>query len=298
MELGCIGLGRMGKNIVFNLLSKGVTVYAYNRSAGPLKEVAARGAIGAPTLQELSSKLNKPRVIWIMVTAGRAVDDVIASLLPHLDKGDILIDGGNSYFKDSVRRSAELARSGIEYMDIGTSGGLSGALHGACLTIGGKPETYKKVEPLLKLIAVDNGYAYMGESGTGHFVKMVHNGIEYALLQSYAEGFEQLRNAPFDLDLREVSRVWNHGSVIRSWLLELAEQVLKKDPRLEKIAAEIGGGETGAWSVQTALETKVPFPMLAQAISARFESKLSESFAKKFVAALRNEFGGHEVKQK
>jgi 6-phosphogluconate dehydrogenase len=298
MELGFIGLGRMGKNIVCNLLSKGTTVCAYNRSPGPLKEVAAKGAAGFSALPDLAAKLKKPRIIWIMVTAGRAVDEVIKSLLPHLEKGDILIDGGNSFFKDSVRRSVELARDGIEYLDVGTSGGLAGARHGACLTIGGKREIFKKVEPLLKMIACENGYAYVGESGTGHFVKMVHNGIEYALLQSYAEGFEQLRNAPFDLDLREISRVWNRGSVIRSWLLELAQDALKNDPHLEKIASEIGGGETGAWSVQTALETKVPFAMIAQAISARYESKLTESFAKKFVAALRNEFGGHEIKEK
>ncbi|HRZ87061.1 MAG TPA: decarboxylating 6-phosphogluconate dehydrogenase [bacterium] len=298
MELGFIGLGRMGMNIAHNLLSKGVRVVAYNRSPGPVSSIASKGAVAAGSPLDLARKLQGPRTIWIMVTAGEAVDAVIESLLPFISKDDTIIDGGNSYYKDSIRRAEKLAGKGINFLDCGTSGGLEGAAHGACLTVGGPHAVFQKHEELFRLIATGEGYTYMGESGAGHFVKMVHNGIEYALLQSYAEGFQLMRGAPFDLDLHEAARVWNRGSVIRSWLLELAEKMFAKDPHLEKIGGEVGGGETGAWSVETAIELKAPFAMLAQALSARYDSKTNESFANRFVAGMRNEFGGHEIKEK
>ncbi|MFC2149802.1 phosphogluconate dehydrogenase (NAD(+)-dependent, decarboxylating), partial [Candidatus Auribacterota bacterium] len=276
--------------IVFNLLSKKIRVVAFNRSPARVAGVVEKGAEGTSSVEELANKLKPPRIIWIMVTAGKAVDAVIDSLIPHLTKGDIIIDGGNSLFKDALTRGKRLENTGIEFLDIGTSG--------ACLTVGGKKEVFEKVEPLLKKIAVEGGYSYMGPAGAGHFVKMIHNGIEYALLQSYSEGFEQLINGPYKLDLKEIARVWDNGSVIRSWLLELAEDALSKDPNLDKITGEIGGGQTGKWALETALETNSPHAALAHALTVRRGSKGSDAFSNRFIAALRNEFGGHEVKTK
>ena len=298
MQIGFIGLGKMGKNIVCNLLSQKVEVIAYNRSQKPLQEVISAGAIGASSVEDLVQKLNAPRVIWLMVTAGPVVDLFIDQLLPLLSQEDIIIDGGNSFYKDAIKRAEKCAEKSIEYLDIGTSGGLTGARNGACLTIGGKEEVFKKIEPLCKLIAIKNGYGYMGPSGAGHYVKMIHNGIEYALLQAYGEGYEQLKNAPYKLDLKDISRVWSNGSVIRSWLTELAQDAFSKDPNLEKITDKIGGGETGKWAEETAKETNSPHNTLSHAPSVRYNTEEGNSFTKKFIAALRNEFGGHEVQLK
>jgi 6-phosphogluconate dehydrogenase len=233
-----------------------------------------------------------------MVPAGRPVDQVIFDgLLPHLAAGDLVVDGGNSNYKDSVRRSQQLQEKGVEFLDVGTSGGLEGAEHGLSLMVGGPEAAFRRLEPVLQSLAAPGGYGHVGPSGAGHFVKTVHNGVEYALLQCYGEGFELLREGPFKLDLGQVARIWNNGGVVRSWLLGLAQRVLEKDGGLEGLAAEVGGGETGRWAVEAALESGVPFPMVAVALSHRYHSR-RESFAARLVAALRREFGGHPVTPK
>lgn len=297
MNIGYIGLGRMGRNMVLNLLEKGHSVTVYNRSQGAYAELSAAGASTADSLEELTRGLSAPRVIWIMVPAGPPVDEVIDSLLPHLMAGDTLIDGGNSNYKDSIRRGSSLRDAGVEFLDAGTSGGLSGARHGASITVGGSVETFQRVEELFRDASVEGGYLHTGPQGSGHFVKMVHNGIEYAMLQAYGEGLELIHCSPFGVDKHAVADVWNHGSVIRSWLLELAIDALKTDPDLPGIKDEVGGGETGEWTVQALMDMKVPAPVLAMALLMRYRSREAESYSAKFIAAVRNEFGGHEVKK-
>ena len=299
MHVGFVGLGRMGKHMVLRLKAHGFRVAAYNRSPEKVKEIEKSGVPGAYSLSELCQKLEAPRIVWLMVPHGQTVDDMIEKIAPHLSKGDIVVDGGNSHYKDAVRRSKALAEKGISFLDIGTSGGLGGERHGYCFMAGGDAKAYAKVEPVLKVLAAPGGYAHFGPSGAGHFVKMVHNGIEYALLQSYGEGFELLKNSlDFKIDLHRASAVWNRGSVIRSWLLELAEDALSKDGQLEKIGDQVGGGSTGEWTGLAGIEQKTPSPMISTALNARYRTRQKESFAGKTVAALRNEFGGHEVVQK
>ena len=234
-----------------------------------------------------------------MVTAGKPVDIVIEEILPYLKKGDIVIDGGNSFYKDSVRRYNYLKKKSIDFLDIGTSGGLSGARHGACLTIGGDINVFKKIEFVCKFVSAKDGYAYVGPSGAGHFVKMTHNGVEYALLQAYGDGYELLYNGPYkNLDFKKISTTWKNGSVIRSWLVELAEDAFSKDARLSKIEGVVGGGETGTWAIETAKEYNVPFESVKLALKLRKKSQKKPSFSGKVIAALRNEFGGHEVVKK
>ncbi|MBI5176670.1 decarboxylating 6-phosphogluconate dehydrogenase [Candidatus Micrarchaeota archaeon] len=295
MEIGFVGLGRMGRNVVLNLLEKKVRVVAHNRSPEKVREIAKAGAVPAFSPSELCAKLKSPRVIWLMVTAGAPVDEMIAELLPHLRKGDLLIDGGNSFYKDSIGRHDSLRSGGIDFLDVGTSGGLGGARHGACLTIGGEETVFKKAELLFKLVACKDGYAHVGGAGAGHYVKIIHNGMEYALLQAYGEGFEALAQSPYKLDLPKVAKVWQHGSVIRSWLLELAQSALEKDPKLERLEGEVGGGETGRWAIGQAWEAGAPFSSVANAYSARLRSRQKDSFSGKVIAAVRNGFGGHEV---
>jgi 6-phosphogluconate dehydrogenase len=297
LKIGFIGLGRMGRNMVLRLKKNKQGVVAYNRSPEKVKDVMKKGVTGAFTLKELVEKLLPPRIIWIMVPAGDPVDKMITGLLPYLNEGDILIDGGNSNYHDSMRRAEYLKTEGIYYLDVGTSGGLGGEKKGYCLMIGGEKQAYGKVEPLFKVLATKEGYNYVGSSGSGHYVKMVHNGIEYALLQSYGEGFELLKNGPFNLDLEKISKLWQNGSVIRSWLLELAEDAFKKDPQLKKITDFIGGGSTGRWTVEESLKLETPSPMISLALALRFRTRQKESFSGKVVAALRKEFGGHEVKK-
>ena len=237
-------------------------------------------------------------MIWLLVTAGKPVDAVIKELLPYLKKDDIIIDGGNSFYKDSIRRHNFLKKKKIDFIDIGTSGGLAGARHGACLTIGGNKKIFKKIEPICKAVSAKNGYAYVGSAGAGHFVKMVHNGIEYALLQAYGDGFELLFKGPYKLDLRKIAETWQHGSVIRSWLLELAADAFKKDPKLGKIKGIVGGGETGQWAVNAAKEYSISFDSIKLALKLRKKSKRHPTFRGKVIAALRNEFGGHKVVRK
>ena len=299
MKLGFIGLGRMGFNIVLNLKDHKISVVAYNRSPEPTREIKKKKVDAAFSIDELMKKLPKQKIIWIMVTAGRPVDAVIEEILPFLKPNDIVIDGGNSFYKDSIRRFEYLKSKKINFLDIGTSGGLSGARHGACLTIGGDKKIFKKIEPICKAVSAKEGYAYVGSSGAGHFVKMVHNGIEYAMLQAYGEGFELLFNGPYkNLDFEKISKTWKNGSIIRSYLIELAEEVFKKDPKLSKIEGVVGGGETGEWAVKTANEFNVEVGAIKLALDERKKSKQNPRFAGKVVAALRNEFGGHEIVKK
>ncbi len=293
----------MGSNMVLNALDNGVEVVAYNRTPEItnefVKEARSKKLVPVYSLADLCSKLQSPRLIWLMVTAGKPVDAIIEGLLPHLRKSDLLVDGGNSFYKDSQKRYKLLKRRGIHFLDCGTSGGLEGARNGACLTIGGDKKVFKRVEWLFKALACPGGYLYCGLAGSGHFVKVTHNGIEYALLQAYGEGFEMLARGPYkNLDLAAIARVWSHGSVIRSWITELAEKAFAKDSLLDSIRGVVGGGETGEWTLRTAKKFGVEMPELEVALRMRKRSKKKEVFAGKVIAALRNEFGGHEIVRK
>ncbi|HLC79106.1 MAG TPA: decarboxylating 6-phosphogluconate dehydrogenase [archaeon] len=294
MKIGFIGLGKMGFRMCEHLLEKKTNLVLYARNADAMKPLSRKGAIATNSYDEFSKKLGKNKIIFLMITHGKPVDDVIASLLPHLVAGDILIDGGNSFYKDSARRNQELSAKGIEFLDVGVSGGLDGARNGASIMVGGKEEIYKKCEWVFKVLATKNGYGHMGKSGAGHFVKMVHNGIEYSLLQAYGEGYALLEKSDYKLDLEEVTKVYQNGSVIRSWLVDLIAHALKKDPHLEKISGVIGGGSTGEWTMQTAKELGIEMPILEKAIFARKKSQQNPDFSTKIAAALRYEFGGHE----
>ncbi len=296
MELGFIGLGRMGANMVRRLVRDGHRVVAYNRTAEKTREIMTEGAEGAFSLEELVGKLKAPRIIWIMVPAGQPVDDQIAALEPFISKGDILIDGGNSYYKDSIRRGQEVTAKGYHFMDVGTSGGIWGLKVGYCLMIGGEQEIFQHCEPLFKTLAPPDGYGYMGGHGAGHLVKMVHNGVEYGMLQAYGEGFEILNASQYNLDLYKIAHLWNQGSVVRSWLLELAELAFQADPKLAGIKGWVADSGEGRWTVLEAMEHDVPAPIITLSLLERFRSRQDESFSAKVIAALRNQFGGHAVK--
>lgn len=296
MKIGMIGLGKMGYNLALNLLSHQHEVAAYNRSADKIKKIEQEGAIGAYSVEELVQRLdNKPRAIWIMVPAGSTVDRIIDTLVPLLDSGDIIIDGGNSHFKDSMQRYERLKKKGINFLDVGTSGGMEGARYGACTMIGGDSSVFEHLETIFKDISTENGYLYAGPAGSGHFLKMVHNGIEYGMMQAIGEGFEVLQQSGFDYDLQEVARVWSHGSVIRGWLVELIRQAFAKDSHLDGIKGVMQFSGEAQWTVDSALELNVPVPVIATSLFMRFRSVQEDSFTGKVVAALRNEFGGHAV---
>ncbi|HYF95377.1 MAG TPA: decarboxylating 6-phosphogluconate dehydrogenase [Symbiobacteriaceae bacterium] len=296
---GVIGLGRMGGALVRNLHKAGGRAVVYDVNPESIAEMEAEGAKGARSLDGLVELLPEaPRVIWMMVPAGDPVDDVIRELKPHLQAGDVLIDGGNSYFRDSLRRAAELEAIGVDFLDCGSSGGLEGALNGLCLMIGGKQEAFALAEPLFKAISQPGGYAHVGPSGAGHYVKMVHNGIEYGILQAIGEGFELLDAAPYDLDLAQVADLWNHGSVVRSWLMELAARAFRNDAHLDGIRGEVGGGSTGNWAVEEAWKVGVPLPVIAMSYAIRLRSRQGDTMSGKVVAALRREFGGHAVQSR
>lgn len=297
MELAIVGLGRMGGNMVRRLLQGGHRVIAHNRSPEPIREAEAAGAIGAYTPEEVVHHLQPPRVIWIMVPAGDPTEHMIETFRPLLSPGDILIDGGNSYWKDSVRRAERLRQDGIRFLDVGTSGGIWGLEYGYCLMIGGDEEAFKLVEPAFQTLAPQDGYRYVGPSGAGHFAKMVHNGIEYGMLQAYGEGFEILKASPYQYDLAALAKLWNHGSVIRSWLLELAERAFQNDPELSTIRGYVEDSGEGRWTVLTAIEEDVPAPVITLSLQMRFRSRQDDSFAAKVIAALRHEFGGHAVQK-
>lgn len=297
MELGMIGLGRMGANMTERLVEGGHRVVSYDRSPEAIQRVVEKGATGAHSLADFVQQLALPRAIWLMVPAGDPVDQTLEQLLPRLSKDDIVIDGGNSYYKDSIRRAEKLKQSGMHFVDAGTSGGIWGLKVGYCMMIGGEKEIFDKLEPLFQTLAPKDGYAYVGPNGAGHFVKMIHNGIEYGLLQAYGEGFELLRSSDFDLDLGKIAHLWNQGSVVRSWLLELAESAFKKDPKLSSIRGYVEDSGEGRWTVLEAIEKNIPASVLTSSLLARFRSRQEDSFAAKVIAALRNEFGGHAVKR-
>jgi len=293
-----IGLGRMGGNMSERLLKGGHEVVAFDRSPDVTQKYVSQGATGAATLNEVVAKLKAPRVIWIMVPAGKPVDETIAQLLPGLSKGDVIIDGGNSNFHDSMRRAAELKPKGIHFVDSGTSGGIWGLANGYCLMIGASPEAFKLCEPIFKTLAPPDGYAHMGPPGSGHYVKMIHNGIEYGALQAYAEGYEILHaSKDFKLDLHKIAAVWNRGSVVRSWLNELAERAFANDAELSALRGYVEDSGEGRWTVQEAIDLDVPAPVITLSLLARLRSRQVDSFSAKVIAALRNEFGGHAVKK-
>ena len=298
MRIGFIGLGRMGSLMVSRLLEQKIGVVATDIHPDAVRRTASAGATPAFSIPELVKNLPPPRIIWVMVPHGRATDTVFAELGKRASRGDILIDGGNTLYQDSLKRAALLRKKGIYLLDIGVSGGLAGARDGASLMAGGERKAYDAVEPLLKALAVPDGYGYMGKSGAGHFVKMVHNGIEYALLQSYGEGYQLVHASPFHPDLREVTKVWRNGSVIRSWLLELAQAGFAADPGLENNSGIVCGGSTGEWTVQAARKLKVPVPVLSLSLRQRIASRKRPGFSSKVIAMLRQQFGGHPIPPK
>ena len=296
MEIGFIGLGKMGGNMVERLTRGGEhRVVGFDQSAAAAKQYAGPAVRVAGSLTEMIQMLTPPRAVWVMVPAGDPVDETIAGLAPAMQQGDIIIDGGNSNFRDSQRRAAELKNKGIAFVDVGTSGGIWGLSVGYCLMIGGERAIYDHLRPIFQTLAPENGESYMGASGAGHFVKMVHNGIEYGLMQSYAEGFGVLKKSEFNLDLPAIGEVWQHGSVVRSWLLELASDALKKEPNLDGVKGYVVDSGEGRWTVQAGIDEDVPTPVIALSLMARFQSRDSDSFQNKLLAALRNEFGGHAV---
>jgi len=298
MRLGMIGLGRMGGNMSERLMKGGHEVVVFDRAQATVDKYAGLGATPARSLADVTSKLKAPRVVWIMVPAGKPVDDTIAELERGMSKGDVIIDGGNSNFHDSMRRAAELQSKGIEFIDSGTSGGIWGLANGYCLMIGASESAFKLCEPIFKTLAPADGYARMGPPGSGHYVKMIHNGIEYGMLQAYAEGYEILHASnEFKLDLHSIAGVWNHGSVVRSWLNELAEAAFEKDGDLADLRGYVEDSGEGRWTVQEAIDLNVPAPVITLSLLARLRSRQPDSFSAKVIAALRNEFGGHAVKK-
>jgi 6-phosphogluconate dehydrogenase len=298
VKLGMVGLGKMGYNLVLNLMENGHEVVANDINEEAMQKIKAEGAEIAADYQAMADMLPKPRVIWLMIPAGDLIDQVIEKFTPYLEEGDILIDGGNSNYKDTLKRAEKLSAAGIHFMDVGTSGGMEGARHGACTMIGGDAEVFAHVEPIFKDISIEKGYLYTGKVGSGHFLKMVHNGIEYGMMQAIAEGFEILEKSQFDYDYKEVSRVWNHGSVIRSWLMELMENAFSKEPKLESIKGVMHSSGEGKWTVETALDLQTAAPVIALSLMMRYRSLEDDTFTGKVVAALRNEFGGHAVEKK
>jgi 6-phosphogluconate dehydrogenase len=298
MRLAMIGLGRMGGNMSERLMKDGHHVVVYDRSADAIANYVKQGAAGSSGAADAAGQLSSPRVVWIMVPAGKPVDETITALLPKLSKGDVIIDGGNSNFRDSMRRAGELSAKGIEFVDSGTSGGIWGLANGYCLMIGASDAAFKVCEPIFKTLAPPNGYAHVGPPGAGHYVKMIHNGVEYGMLQAYAEGYEILHcSRDFKLDLHQIAAVWNQGSVVRSWLNELAEAAFKNEANLESLEGYVEDSGEGRWTVQEAIDLNVPAPVITLSLLARLQSREKDAFSAKVIAALRNEFGGHAVKK-
>src|SRR5205085_7562323 len=290
MRLAMIGLGRMGGNMTERLMKGGHEVVAFDRTREVVDKYVKQGAKGAHSLEDVLANLKSPRIVWIMVPAGKPVDDTIALLLPGLSKGDVIIDGGNSNFHDTMRRAAELQGKGIHFVDSGTSGGIWGLANGYCLMIGGSPEAFKLCEPIFNTLAPPDGYAHMGPSGSGHYVKMIHNGIEYGMLQAYAEGYEILHaSKDFKLDLHRIAALWQRGSVVRSWLNELAERAFAAGAELEGIKGFVADSGEGRWTVQEAIDLDVPAPVITFSLLTRFRSRQPESYGAKVIAALRNQ---------
>jgi 6-phosphogluconate dehydrogenase len=298
MRIAMIGLGKMGGNMTERLLQNSHEVVVFDRSPEAVSKYAGMGALPANDVTALVAQLSAPRVVWIMVPAGKPVDETIAAVSRGMTAGDIIIDGGNSNFHDSMRRASELAARKIEFIDSGTSGGIWGLANGYCLMIGATPAAFAVCEPIFRTLAPADGYAHVGPPGAGHYVKMIHNGIEYGLLQAYAEGYEILNaSKSFKLDLHQIAQVWNHGSVVRSWINELAERAFEKDAKLSDLKGYVEDSGEGRWTVQEAIDLDVPAPTITLALLARLRSRQADSFSGKVIAALRNEFGGHAVKK-
>jgi 6-phosphogluconate dehydrogenase len=298
MQIGLVGLGKMGYNLALNFKSKGFEVVAFDVNKSAAEKISREGVTTMAAMSDMALALNGRKVIWLMVPAGHVVDVVLNNLKIYLNPGDIIIDGGNSHFKDTLARARDLEKIGVELLDCGTSGGVDGAINGVCTMVGGKKEVFDYCESIFKAISVPNGFLYCGKTGNGHFTKMVHNGIEYGMMQAMAEGLEVLHRYDTDVDLAAVSKVWNHGSVVRSWLMELTQTALEKDKNLESIKGVMHSSGEGKWTVEAALEMGVPTPVITMSLLMRYRSQVEDTFSGKVVAALRNEFGGHAVEKK
>jgi 6-phosphogluconate dehydrogenase len=298
MDIGITGLGRMGAGMTERWLRNGHRVVANNRSRGPIDELAAKGADPAYSIEELVSKLAAPRAVWIMLPAGAVTEQMIQTLIPLLEQGDTIIDGGNTNFNDDIRRAEMLKQHGLNYIDQGTSGGIWGLENGFCIMVGGEQELVKRLEPAFTTLAPKDGYVHCGPVGSGHFVKMVHNGIEYGMMQAYAEGFEIMKaKQDFNLNLHAIASAWRYGSVVRSWLLDLTETALREDPDLSSLKGYVEDSGEGRWTIQAAIDLDVPAPVITLSLFERFHSRQPESFAAKVLAAMRKGFGGHAVKK-
>ena len=298
MELGFIGLGKMGMNMVTRLQQGKHRVVAYDRTADLIKQAEGAGCVGAASLEDMVATLKAPRLVWIMVPSGAPTEETVSKVASLLSAGDIIIDGGNTNFHDDVRRAAELKKKNIHYVDAGTSGGIWGLKLGYCMMVGGDKAVIDRLAPIFKTLAPENGWAHMGSAGAGHYVKMVHNGIEYSMMQGYAEGFELMSKSEYKLDLPRIADLWMQGSVVRSWLLELTAGALKQDPKLEGLKGYVQDSGEGRWTILDAIDKDVPVPTLTAALFTRFRSRQEESFAEKMLAAMRNAFGGHAVKKR
>ncbi len=296
MHIGMVGLGKMGANMTLRLLRGGHEVSVFDIDPAAVEETASKGASGAASLTDLVEKLPAPRAVWLMLPAGEVTERAVEELADRLRPGDVLIDGGNSRYVDSLRRAGDLFKKGIAFIDCGTSGGIWGLEEGFCLMIGADTEEFERLEPVFATLAPPDGYARVGPPGAGHFVKMVHNGIEYGLMQAYAEGFELMRSSDLKLDLKQIAEVWRRGSVVRSWLLDLLASALGDDPELELLSDYVADSGEGRWTLQEAIDRGIPMPALSAAIFTRFSSQQDFSFAGKVLAALRKEFGGHAVR--
>jgi 6-phosphogluconate dehydrogenase len=297
LEMGIIGLGRMGGNMLTRLAQRGHRIVGFARTAETVQKAVNDGGVGATSVEDLVAKLSAPRTVWVMVPSGKVTDDNINLLSTLLEPGDLVIDGGNSNWKDSKRHAQELKTKDIHFMDAGTSGGIWGLEVGYSLMVGGEREDFERMEPIFRDLAPENGYGLMGPAGAGHFVKMVHNGIEYGMLQAYGEGYEILHESEFDLDLKDVTRVWQHGSVVRSWLLDLAALAFEAEGSdLEKLRGYVDDSGEGRWTVEAAIEEDVPAPVITMSLLMRFASRQQDSYSAKVIAALRAQFGGHAVK--
>jgi 6-phosphogluconate dehydrogenase len=300
MEVGIIGLGKMGENMGVRLLRHGHTVYGADLSVDSRTLAQEQGIEATDSVANLAAKFTQsPRVFWLMVPAGKVTASVVQEVKALAKPGDVVVDGGNSNYKESIRHAQDLTEVGVHFLDCGTSGGVWGLENGYCLMVGGTPEAFAAVEPLFTALAPENGYAHVGPVGAGHFVKMIHNGIEYGLLEAYAEGFEMLHAAKeFDLDLHQVTALWNRGSVVRSWILELAERMYEHDQDFLDLEDDVADNGTGRWTVQESLDRAVPLPVISLALQMRFRSRQDQSYALRAIAALRNQFGGHAVVSK
>jgi 6-phosphogluconate dehydrogenase len=297
MELGFVGLGRMGGNMVTRLVQGGHRVVAHDPSPAAAQAARANGAELAAGLEDFRRLLKAPRAVWVMVPAGEATEGTIRKLAAVLERGDTIIDGGNTRWKDDIRRATELGAQGLRYVDVGTSGGVWGLKNGYCLMVGGERAAVEPLVPVFTTLAPPEGWLHVGATGSGHYVKMVHNGIEYAMMQGYAEGFELMSASDYGLDLAAIARLWMHGSVVRSWLLDLTADALAADPKLAGLKAWVEDSGEGRWTVEDAVEKAVPAPTITAALFARFRSRRENSFADRLLAAMRNQFGGHAVRR-